>query len=110
MVWVCCFKPHLSLGAPHMSCHCPTTPECCPCGHLRLIFVLLPAARWDTKAARSTVCAGPAGHGRCPAFIPPPTSPVPSQLLERLEGATLGTSPTPGMTHRKLSASLWLGA
>lgn len=37
---------------------------------------------------------------------PPPTPrPVPSLLSERLEGDTLGTSPTPGVTHRKLSIS-----
>lgn len=28
-----------------------------------------------------------------------------SWLSERLEGGTLGTSPTPGVTHRKLSIS-----
>lgn len=35
----------------------------------------------------------------------PPPHQVPSWLSERLEGGTWGTSPTPGVTHRKLSIS-----
>lgn len=44
----------------------------------------------------------PVCWGLCPCSVP-------FQLLERQEGGTLGTSSTPGVTHRKLLASLARG-
>lgn len=84
------------LSLPPLHCVCPHV------GTSWLIFMLLPAAQWYTEAAGICLCPGPACRGRCPT-----SNPVPFQLLEKLEGGTLGTSSTPGVTHRKLSASLW---
>ena len=79
-------------GAP--SC----TVSAAPVGTSWLILLCLLLPPGHTEAAGAQ-CPGPSCHV---AALPYPSCPW---LLERLEGGILGTSPTPGMTHRKLSIS-----
>ena len=46
VVWVCCFKPRLSSGVPHVPCYCPRcTVSATSAGTSYLIFPWLPAAQ-----------------------------------------------------------------
>lgn len=75
-------------------CHSPTAPSVHPCGHYGWSPCCSPLPNGTLRLWGALSMSWPHLHPCC----------VPVQLLERLEGSTLGTFSTPAVTHRKLSA------